>query len=103
PTTATSPISTLSLHDALPIFDPNATVTVRPNGTNTVTSKISSLSIPGAIGAWTGKINITDNKLIVQYADAPSKAAGISTLVDQIDRKSTRLNSSHSQISYAVF
>src|SRR5438270_4347027 len=41
---------------------------------------------------------------------APSRAVGVhpnlihaKTGVDQVDRKSTRLNSSHSQISYAVF
>src|SRR2546427_5409832 len=30
-------------------------------------------------------------------------SAGVSKLAPRIDRKSTRLNSSHSQISYAVF
>src|SRR5205085_11987013 len=30
-------------------------------------------------------------------------AAGVATAMAEVDRKSTRLNSSHSQISYAVF
>src|SRR5256886_7010020 len=35
----------------------------------------------------------------IRYAVAPSEASGLA----DSDRKSTRLNSSHSQISYAVF
>src|SRR5688572_32524039 len=35
--------------------------------------------------------------------DPPSLAAVVSVLIHEPDRKSTRLNSSHSQISYAVF
>src|SRR5438128_5001220 len=60
--TATAEIYTLSLHDALPIFDPK----------------------PG-----------------LQYS-AASEAYIIPDLVVE-DRKSTRLNSSHGSISYAVF
>src|SRR2546427_2277939 len=39
----------------------------------------------------------SDDKLL------PGAIAGLSAIVKQQDRKSTRLNSSHSQISYAVF
>src|SRR5438270_10187993 len=61
--TATTEIYTLSLHDALPIFD---------------------VARDHAIDQ-TGGIFAADDVLV------------------QRDRKSTRLNSSHSQISYAVF
>src|SRR2546430_3173052 len=64
--TATTEIYTLSLHDALPIF----------NGT------------PVSAAYW--------------FDNTVSFTEGLA-LVDLIDRKSTRLNSSHSQISYAVF
>src|SRR2546430_8802346 len=36
-------------------------------------------------------------------AHAPEQVRGVLDAVQQADRKSTRLNSSHSQISYAVF
>src|SRR5688572_32068692 len=39
----------------------------------------------------------------VSAADLIARVASKVPLRDQIDRKSTRLNSSHSQISYAVF
>src|SRR5688572_33490148 len=64
--TATTEIYTLSLHDALPIFDE-----LRDRG------------------------EIADALAEVDAADALALAGQ--------DRKSTRLNSSHSQISYAVF
>src|SRR2546427_8454489 len=75
--TATTEIYTLSLHDALPICD--------------------------AVGDAEGAVHVVghldggDGELLVQVLDE---------LVDARsgeDRKSTRLNSSHSQISYAVF
>src|SRR3712207_8497817 len=68
--TATTEIYTLSLHDALPIYEPH----------------------PGG------------------YAQACDLVAGIKRIADfevsvsaYPDRKSTRLNSSHANISYAVF
>src|SRR2546430_4131569 len=39
----------------------------------------------------------------LRAADMAEKSQRATTLADDIDRKSTRLNSSHSQISYAVF
>src|SRR2546430_12475993 len=62
--TATTEIYTLSLHDALPIFERMPLVADRANGA-------------GPLGH------------------------GLPVYLE--DRKSTRLNSSHSQISYAVF
>src|SRR2546427_6408220 len=41
--------------------------------------------------------------LAIDGADALVHAAGHSAVLGNGDRKSTRLNSSHSQISYAVF
>src|SRR2546427_7667358 len=75
--TATPEIYTLSLHDALPICD---------------TAERDRLwqGRKKAFGAM-GRLS---RDLVVQDAVVPRQAA---------DRKSTRLNSSHSQISYAVF
>src|SRR2546427_8000615 len=71
--TATTEIYTLSLHDALPI------------------SSIRKVSA----GCWEAtRLRVDDRELIRFRADL---------LRSGLDRKSTRLNSSHSQISYAVF
>src|SRR5258708_14042046 len=73
--TATTEIYTLSLHDALPIF---------------------SVIAPYHIHAAQKKAANRDNA-----PAKPSQAA--ETDRDDLDRKSTRLNSSHQIISYAVF
>src|SRR2546427_11915406 len=71
--TATTEIYTLSLHDALPIWN-----------------------LPGQLH---GSFLRSDraHAEIVSVDTAPALASS------GVDRKSTRLNSSHSQISYAVF
>src|SRR2546430_16881366 len=74
--TATTEIYTLSLHDALPIF------WVVCNGSHPHCSAHNS---PRFI-----------------FGNVSKKNARASCL-GFVDRKSTRLNSSHSQISYAVF
>src|SRR2546430_7026051 len=71
--TATTEIYTLSLHDALPI----------------------SIGTGGPANGWNG----TWNGALI----SPGGVIEEDTCVDGVDRKSTRLNSSHSQISYAVF
>src|SRR3712207_9331806 len=72
--TATTEIYTLSLHDALPIF---TALLARRGGT---ASRIDLLR-----EVW------------------GHSAAVVTRTVDTQDRKSTRLNSSHANISYAVF
>src|SRR2546430_8661336 len=78
--TATTEIYTLSLHDALPIFN-----------------RISCSNCLGAAGSL--QILITPPDALPNSADDEPR----STSMWSADRKSTRLNSSHSQISYAVF
>src|SRR5438094_10046183 len=73
--TATTEIYTLSLHDALPISSRND-------------SALARNAVPGPNSASTSPASAGPN------ARAP---------VNCIDRKSTRLNSSHRTISYAVF
>src|SRR2546427_8471129 len=79
--TATTEIYTLSLHDALPISYVIITHAL-PAGTNMAMKKRK----PAAGGSC-----LTHGTLKVPRQKAC------------VDRKSTRLNSSHSQISYAVF
>src|SRR5688572_32562552 len=84
--TATTEIYTLSLHDALPIF-------------RTRIERLESESrrrqqARSALGAPEDRAR----ELAAAVARGEAAAAAL-----QADRKSTRLNSSHSQISYAVF
>src|SRR3989440_3385503 len=93
--TATTEIYTLSLHDALPIY--------RRAGTGA--------RIPGTAAAagWrlgdsTGAAGKRDAGCGIRASAATrTYASRISHPVSRSDRKSTRLNSSHDQISYAVF
>src|SRR2546430_12405560 len=80
--TATTEIYTLSLHDALPI----------------------------SVGAVSGVVLRLGRRTdgvphpVVEGPDAREEADRCAdSCTDRLDRKSTRLNSSHSQISYAVF
>src|SRR2546428_8482756 len=78
--TATTEIYTLSLHDALPIYEAHS---------------------------HRDKI-LTKTLDVLNFSPLTSKAERINQMLSEIheaeiDRKSTRLNSSHDQISYAVF
>src|SRR3712207_7630320 len=76
--TATTEIYTLSLHDALPIWP-------EPWTRSFMTTLTSSASGPPATTGTTGS------------------GIPVVTIHTSPDRKSTRLNSSHANISYAVF
>src|SRR2546427_7141505 len=75
--TATTEIYTLSLHDALPISEAHAAVDV--------VAAVDRVGLEEAGDRRGGRDRDADRH------------------VTELDRKSTRLNSSHSQISYAVF
>src|SRR5256886_7795660 len=82
--TATTEIYTLSLHDALPIYDRG--------------DRDRDQALHRAM------ITLKSPREIETMAAAGRIVAETLALVRRhIDRKSTRLNSSHSQISYAVF
>src|SRR5258708_37389772 len=78
--TATTEIYTLSLHDALPISTADQMRRIVQRCTSTG----------------------TEFKIIPSLQDLLDGRAGIGQL-REVDRKSTRLNSSHQIISYAVF
>src|SRR3712207_7219778 len=80
--TATTEIYTLSLHDALPISGPAGG---RP--------RARDLGVP--FDGTPGPLNAV--------SDVAGVEVGHVTLISGGDRKSTRLNSSHANISYAVF
>src|SRR2546430_13617813 len=85
--TATTEIYTLSLHDALPIWVVSAF--------NTVPSEV-------LFGVFEARRKASRPSLVYCGDNASSKKTA-AQLIRDVDRKSTRLNSSHSQISYAVF
>src|SRR5690606_41684416 len=81
---ATAPLSSLSLHDALPIFD--------------IADQSACKHIRVAV-----RVEVVER--VDLFADAKDRDL---FLIDErsdarVDRKSTRLNSSHVKISYAVF
>src|SRR3712207_7093142 len=90
--TATTEIYTLSLHDALPISaDTPYSAIAKPNSDATTAPSETQGYQPPA------------------EPPEPAKASNASSFsfpesrIEDVDRKSTRLNSSHANISYAVF
>src|SRR5688572_31238342 len=87
--TQTTTIYTLSLHDALPICLPHGLACAQP--LQTPDGRGSGRDLPA------GELDETRRR--------PRRSGRTTAVLGRAgpDRKSTRLNSSHSQISYAVF
>src|SRR3712207_8051661 len=91
--TATTEIYTLSLHDALPIF----------------TAWTTRVSNPVCYPCFRASASVTVQKVAFATGVLPNLYAfhrytrNSTFLSCTLDRKSTRLNSSHANISYAVF
>src|SRR2546427_8008823 len=84
--TATTEIYTLSLHDALPIYQE------------------ALRELPEDIRIYSSAEDDINRALIASLAKKSTSTGAAKVGADlRGDRKSTRLNSSHSQISYAVF
>src|SRR3712207_6966912 len=89
--TATTEIYTLSLHDALPISaDIHHALAHRQR-------RVGYLSGHGL--AQLGNAEVTQSAVV----DDVIEEFGVHIIGQTVDRKSTRLNSSHANISYAVF
>src|SRR3712207_8359459 len=84
--TATTEIYTLSLHDALPI-------SIRPRFDSPPPAWVSDHILPA--------LTLLDRGPAARDLDPASDEAVYGANIS--DRKSTRLNSSHANISYAVF
>src|SRR2546421_6148667 len=65
-------------------------------------SGIPSLFTNGNTAAFSGAIAGCSRRT-TRFSPATSSSWYASTITTRVDRKSTRLNSSHDQISYAVF
>src|SRR5438552_6803983 len=93
--TLTTYISTLSLHDALPIFMAKKNdQRERPKGAR----DIGARSIEGVEAS-----DLPDERGSVETDKSDASTPSIDRAPISRDRKSTRLNSSHQIISYAVF
>src|SRR2546430_10511900 len=68
---------------------------------DTATTEIYTLSLHDALPISVGAANHIE--IVLDDNDGVSQIGEPVKHVEQLDRKSTRLNSSHSQISYAVF
>src|SRR3712207_7030217 len=90
--TATTEIYTLSLHDALPILGdglrPGRPPGPRPEDAVDHQALLGLEAADHRLGAWTEDAVGSQDPAALDHA---------------LDRKSTRLNSSHANISYAVF
>src|SRR5690606_41871167 len=97
-TSATTEIDTLSLHDALPIYTTNRSVLDRELArTKRTIDHDDAILIAHFTSIFLRK---TSQHFLEVYdrTTAPARQ-----LRQGLDRKSTRLNSSHVKISYAVF
>src|SRR5690606_41704612 len=97
--TMTTEIATLSLHDALPIFAIDSPGTCRAR-----TDLVFDLDVHGSIHWRCVELERAGLlKRILRSERAPAQTLPAPTSRTRVDRKSTRLNSSHVKISYAVF
>src|SRR2546430_3667292 len=69
---------------------------------DTATTEIYTLSLHDALPIYLSQPGVK-SVIPTLIQESGDNAKPIETKVDELDRKSTRLNSSHSQISYAVF
>src|SRR5204862_1496551 len=96
-------ISTLSLHDALPISDPNRRGLLGQGSFLSLTSAANRTS-PILRGKFVNSNFLNTPPLpppaVVPQLEESAPKDRPSTVREQLDRKSTRLNSSHVEISY---
>jgi hypothetical protein len=74
------------LQDSLTV---NGTMILAHNGTNSGTVKVNTLTIAGSTGAWTGTLDIDNNRLIVQTSGGTAKSTAMANLKDQVISGST--------------
>src|SRR5690606_41970961 len=90
---STTYIYTLSLHDALPIYNVGALALLMP----------IAIQIAQRQNVAPGKILMPPSMVAKERGMSILIGTPSNLIVSGLDRKSTRLNSSHVKISYAVF
>src|SRR5207245_5879163 len=99
----TTVTSTPSLHDALPIFAGFTVSDVLAKPIETA-ALLDALRRAGVAADRRGAVLVVDDDPgCLRLMEATLGRSGFQTICRQEDRKSTRLNSSHGSISYAVF
>src|SRR5947209_12612829 len=93
----TTQLYTLSLHDALPILHGNI-----PTFISITSGKVHDVNILDEILPEAGAFYVMDRGYI-DFERLYVFTLSAAFFVVRTDRKSTRLNSSHANISYAVF
>src|SRR5690606_40134197 len=95
--TPSTAFATLSLHDALPIC-------MGVEGEATDDEQVEAHSLQGFFGGFLDLLRADGAKLGADGDGCPFDGAVLfGVFANSLDRKSTRLNSSHVKISYAVF
>src|SRR5689334_24499409 len=96
--TYTSSINPLSLRDALPIWNV-------ANSADEFECRLVAVDAAKVRGRANGSANVAAEREVSESGSERgcSATGGTSGRARKIDRKSTRLNSSHSSTSYAVF
>src|SRR5439155_23898201 len=97
----TTRYSHLSLHDALPI-SPRFASTSRAASLTAIGSVLVSITIVPRF-AEAASSAATSARARAEGSEVTMRSARLATSLGLLDRKSTRLNSSHVAISYAVF
>src|SRR3712207_8652817 len=69
---------------------------------DTATTEIYTLSLHDALPIFPSRVKVAEPSRLLQPAPLPFSSVG-RVYLPLLDRKSTRLNSSHANISYAVF
>src|SRR5207245_10852925 len=87
-------ILTLSLHDALPIYGPDVDAELEGRGRDKAFDLPALESRLDPLALLAGQRAVVDRDILTDHREAGA---------EELDRKSTRLNSSHGSISYAVF
>jgi hypothetical protein len=62
----------------------SGSLVIRSNASTANATLVHSLIVAGSSGAWTGSLDITNNRLVVQAPDTATKASDIATLQNQI-------------------
>jgi hypothetical protein len=65
-------------------IDTGSSLMIRPNGSAQGASKLGVLTIAGSTNNWTGKLDLTDNALILSAADAAAQTALMAQVRNQI-------------------
>src|SRR5205085_9929987 len=95
--------SSLSLHDALPILKPRrASAAKAPRRQVPLRHRPREVASAHAVERQSGKSFVIAIALFVTAIQVVVAECAKKEIGERPDRKSTRLNSSHSQISYAV-